>query len=154
MRWVFRYDVGIITFVQFIVMSLLSLVNSLNSIISTCFSQSGQCIENMIPSIILFILLCAWFAYIWVLGYTVQERRGRKLTALLIGSEFIIAMLALFSIKHHTDWFSLLTSAIDLIFALWVMLLASRIFLAGDRRVVSRRRIGRSRSRRPPTTGQ
>lgn len=152
----FRYEIGILTFVQFIALSFLSLANALNSIISTCFSSSGQCIENMIPSIILFILIAVWFAYIWILGYTVQERRGRKLTALLIGSEFAVAMVALFSVKHHTDWLSLVTSVIDLFLAVWVMLLAVRIFLAGDQRVVTRHRgVGRNRGRhRPPTIGQ
>ncbi len=154
MQW--KSEVGIITFVQFIVLALLSLANALNSIISTCFKASGQCIENMIPSIILFIMICAWFAYIWILGYTVQERRTRKLTALLVGSEFAVALLALFSVKHHNDWLSLWTSLIDLILAVWVMLLGVRIFLAGGGRVVSRHRVGRSRARhrRPPTASQ
>lgn len=146
---VFKYEVGIIAFVQFIVLSLLSLANALNSIISTCVSSSGQCVENMIPSIILFIITAAWFAFVWVIAYTVQDRRGRKITTALLGAEFAIAMIALFSIKHHTDWLSLTTSAIDLIFALWVMLLAARIWLAGDSRVVNRHRI-RSRARRHP----
>ncbi|HVX48044.1 MAG TPA: hypothetical protein VHA05_01675 [Candidatus Saccharimonadales bacterium] len=150
----FKYEVGIIAFAQFIILSLLSLANGLNSIISTCVSSRGQCVENMIPSIILFILTAAWFAVVWVLAYTVQERRGRKLTTVLLGAEFIIAMVALFSIMHHNDWLSLVTSAIDLLLALWVMLLAARIWLAGDSRVVSRRRIrSRARARRkPPTT--
>lgn len=155
MRW--QSEVSIITFIQFVLLALLSLANALNSIISTCFSSSGQCVENMIPSIILFIMICVWFAYIWVLGYTVQERRTRKLTALLIGSEFIIAVVALFSVKHHNDWLSLSTSLTDLLLALWVMFLAARIFLAGGGRVVTRHRVGRGRTRarrRPPTAGQ
>lgn len=152
MRW--KSEIGIITFIQFISLALLSLANALNSIISTCVSSSGQCIENMIPSIILFILISVWFAYIWILGYTVQERRTRKLTALLIGSEFAVAMVALFSVKHHNDWLSLWTSIIDLVLAIWVMLLAARVFLAGGGRVVSRHHVGRGRARRrrPPTT--
>lgn len=136
----FSYEVGIITFAQFILISLLSLANALNSIISTCVKTSGQCVENMIPSIILFIMICAWFAFVWILGYTVQERRGRKLSSILLGAEFAIAMIALFSIKHHTDWLSLGTSIIDLIFAVWVMVLAFRIFLAGNARIGSQRR--------------
>ena len=105
----------------------------------------------MIPSIILFIIITVWFAYIWILGYTVQERRGRKLSALLIGSEFAVAMIALFSVKHHTDWLSFGTSVIDLVLAAWVILLACRVFIAGDSRVVSRRHTGGRRRRRPPT---
>lgn len=149
----FKYEIGIITLVQFIALSLLSLANALNSIISTCVNSSGQCIENMIPSIILFILITVWFAYIWILGYTVQERRGRNLSALLIGSELLVALIALFSVKHHTDWLSFGTSVIDLVLAAWVILLACRVFIAGDSRVVSRRHVGGRRRRRPPTAG-
>ena len=145
----FKYDISIVAFVQFILMSLLSLANALNSILSTCFSSSGQCVENMIPSIILFIMTAAWFAFVWVLAYTVQDRRGRKLTTALLGAEAAIAMIALFSIHHHTDWLGLSTSALDLIFALWVILLAARIWLAGDSRVVNHHRVrSRARNRR------
>lgn len=146
----FKYEIGAVTLVQFIVLSLLSLANSLNSIISTCVRASGQCIENMIPSILLFILIAVWFAFIWVLGYTVQERRSRKLALLLAGAEFFVAIVALFSVKHHSDWLSLVTSAIDLALAVIVVLLALRIVRAGDSRVVARQR-GRRR-RRPTTT--
>lgn len=147
-----KYEISLVTLVQFIVMSLLSLANSLNSIIVTCVKESGTCIENMIPSIILFILIAIWFAFIWILGYTVQERRGRKLTAALIGAEGITALVALFSVKHHVDALSLVTSLIDLVLSSWVLLLATRIFIAGESRVVSRRHgRGRARNRRPPT---
>ena len=145
-----KYETGLVTLIQFIVMSLLSLANSVNSIIVTCVHESGQCIENMIPSIILFILIAAWFGFIWVLGYTVQDRRSRKLTAVLIGAEGATAMVALFSVKHHVDALSLGTSLVDLVLSLWVLLLAARIFLAGESRVVSHRGgRGRARRRRP-----
>lgn len=147
-----KYETGVVTLVQFIVISLLSLANSLNSIITTCVNDSGQCIENMIPSIILFMLIAGWFAFIWVLGYAVQDRRGRKLTATLICAEFAVAMVALFSVKHHVDALSLVTSIIDLVLAVLVILLAFRIFIAGSSRVVSRHRYS-GRQRRPPTTG-
>ncbi len=148
-----KYEISLVTLVQFIVMSLLSLANSLNSIVVTCVKESGTCIENMIPSIILFILIAVWFAFIWILGYTVQERRGRKLTAGLIAAEGITALVALFSVKHHVDALSMVTSLVDLVLSTWVILLALRIFLAGEKRVVSHRRIGRGNRarRRPPT---
>ncbi len=148
-----KYEIGLVVLVQFIIMSLLSLANSLNSIVVTCVKESGTCIENMIPSIILFILIAVWFGFIWILGYTVQERRGRKLTAGLIAAEGITALVALFSVKHHVDALSLVTSLVDLVLSTWVILLALRIFLAGEKRVVSHRRIGRGNRacRRPPT---
>jgi hypothetical protein len=146
----FRYETGIITLVQFIVLSLLSLVNSLNSIIGTCIHQSGQCVENMIPSILLFILIAFWFACVWVLGYAAQDRRSRKLAVALMGAEFLVAIVALFSIKHHSDWLSAVTSTIDLVFALWVMILAFRLFRSGGSRVVAHSRGAQRRRRRHP----
>jgi hypothetical protein len=149
----FRYETGIITLIQFIVLSLLSLINSLNSIIGTCIHSSGQCIENMIPSILLFILITIWFGIVWVLGYAVQERRSRKLAVALMGAEFAIAVIALFSVKHHSDWLSASTSAIDLFFALWVIFLALRLFRSGSGRVVAHSKGAQRRRRRhPPST--
>jgi hypothetical protein len=91
-----------------------------------------------------------------VLGYAVQERRSRKLTATLIGAEGITAIVALFSVKHHLDALSFATSLIDFVLSIWVLLLAARIFLAGESRVVAHRRgSGRARvRRRPPTADQ
>lgn len=139
-----KYEISLVTLIQFIVMSLLSLANSLNSIIVTCINESGSCVENMIPSIILFIMITIWFGFIWVLGYTVQERRGRKLTASLIAAEGMTALVALFSVKHHSDALSFGTSLVDLVLSSWVLILAARIFFAGEKRVVNRR--GRRRS--------
>jgi hypothetical protein len=146
----FRYETGIVTLIQFIVLSLLSLINSLNSIISTCVQSSGQCIENMIPSILLFILIAIWFACLWIVGYAAQDRRSRKLAVLLMGAEFMVAVVALFSIKHHSDWLSATTSAIDLAFALLVILLALRLFRSGGSRVVAHSRGAQRRRRRHP----
>lgn len=152
MDWMlFKYEIGIIAFVQFILLSFLSLANSVNSIVTTCVHENGNCIENMIPSIILFILIAVWFGFIWVFAYTVQERRSRRLAVLLMGAELAIAMVALFSIKHHNDWLSLVTSIIDLVLALWVILLAFRIAKAGVSRSGSRQR---QRRRRRPTVDQ
>jgi hypothetical protein len=149
----FRYETGIVTLIQFILLSLLSLANSLNSIISTCVQNSGQCIENMIPSILLFILITVWFAAVWILGYSAQENRSRWQACLLICAEFAIAVVALFSIKHHSDWLSATTSAIDLVFAVWVIFLAVRIASSSGGRVVARGRGAQRRRRRhPPTT--
>ncbi|HVV25504.1 MAG TPA: hypothetical protein VHC21_00520 [Candidatus Saccharimonadales bacterium] len=149
----FRYETGIVTLVQFIVLSLLSLANSLDSIISTCINHSSPCVENMIPSILLYILIAIWFAIVWILGYTAQERRTRKWAAILIVAEAVIALVALFSIKHNSGWLSMVTSSIDLVFALWVIVLAGRLFFSGGGRVVARGRTARARRRRhPPTT--
>jgi hypothetical protein len=107
----------------------------------------------MIPSILLYILIAIWFGIVWLIGYTAQERRTRGWVALLIAAEFAIAMVALFSIKHHSDWLSAATSTIDLIFAVWVIVLALNLFRSGGGRVVAHGRGAQRRRRRhPPTT--
>lgn len=141
------YQTAVATLIQFIVLSLLSLANSLNSIVTTCVKDSGHCIENMIPSIILFILTAMWFAFIWILGYTAQERRSRRLAQALIAAELLIAAVAFFSVKHHSDLLSMVTSLIDFVLAIWIITLAFRLMRAGGGRVVTRQR---SRSRRRP----
>ncbi len=149
----FRYETGVVTLVQFIVLSLLSLANSLNSIISTCINHSSPCVENMVPSILLFIIISVWFACIWVLGYAAQDRRSRKLAAAVIVAELLVTVIALFSVKHHADLLSAITSAIDLVFALLVIVLAIRIFFSGGGRVVAHSRGAQRRRRRhPPST--
>lgn len=149
----FRYETGAITLIQFIVMSLLNIANGLNSIVTTCHNTGRDCISNLIVSLIFFIIITAWFAFIWILGYTAQERRSKRLAQVLIVAEIGIAMVAYFNARHHTDWLSLATSVIDLILAVWVIFLAFRLMRAKGGRVVARQ-TGRRRRRRPPTTGQ
>ena len=75
----FKYETAVITLVQFIVLSLLGIANGLNSIVTTCHQNDGDCVSNTIVSLIFFLLTAGWFAFIWVLGYTAQDRRSRRL---------------------------------------------------------------------------
>ena len=149
----FRYETGIITLVQFILLSLLGIANGLNSIVTTCHNTGRDCISNLIVSLIFFIITTAWFAFIWILGYTAQERRSKRLAQVLIAAEAMIALIAYFNARHHTDWLSLGTSIIDLILAVWVITLAVRLMRSGGGRVVAPQHRGRRR-RRPPTAGR
>ena len=145
----FKYETGVITLVQFILLSLLGIANGLNSIVTTCHAAGNDCISNMIVSLIFFILTTAWFAFIWILGYTAQDRRSRRLAQVLIAAEAMIALIALFNARHHTDVLGLATSVIDLVLAVWVITLAFRLMRAGGARVVSH-----PRRRRRPTASQ
>lgn len=147
---IFRYGTGIIAFIQFVVMSLLGIANGLNSIVTTCHATGNDCISNMIVSLIFFILTTAWFAFIWILGYAAQDRRSKRLAQILIAAELFVALIALFNARHHTDWLGLATSVIDLVLALWVVLLAIRILRAKGGRVTARHPApsGRPRQRR------
>src|SRR5437667_5653526 len=115
------YETAIATIVQFIAITLLNVGTTTVSVISSCHGQNDQCTSNAIVSLIFFMLLAGWFAFIWVLGYAAQERRSRRLAQLLIVAEVLVAGVALFNAKHHTDPLSLITSIADLCLSLWVI---------------------------------
>jgi len=139
------YQTGIATFIQFVSLSLLNIANGANSVVATCRHDSTNCISNLIVSLIFFMLTVAWFAAVWLLGYTAQDRRSKRLAQLLIAAEGFIALIALFNAKHHTDLIGLGTSLIDLALALWIIVLAFRLMRAGSNRVVARQRVRRRR---------
>jgi len=141
------YQTGIATFIQFVTLSFLNIANGANSVVTTCRHDSTSCISNLIVSLIFFMLTVAWFAAVWLLGYTAQERRSRRLAQLLIAAEAFIALIAFFNARHHTDLLSLGTSLIDLALAFWIIFLAFRLMRAGGNRVVTRGRRSRSRRR-------
>lgn len=141
------YETAIATLIQFVTLTLLNVANGLNSVISTCHSSGSDCISNMIVSLIFFLLTAAWFAFVWVLGYSAQERRSRRLAQLLIAAEALIALVAFFNAKHHTDWLSLATSIIDLGLSLWIITLAWRLMKSGGGRVVTQKSRPRQRPR-------
>ncbi len=135
-----KYHTAIATFIQFITLSLLNIANGLNSIVTTCRTTETDCVSNSLVSVIFFILATGWFAFIWVLGYLAQERRSKRLAQALIAAEGLIALIAYFNARHHTDWLSLATSLIDLLLAIWIIILAFRLMRAGGGRITSRKR--------------
>lgn len=138
------YQTGVATLIQFITASLLSFANQVNSSVTTC--RAGEdCIVNILLAIMFFVLTALWFGAVWVLGYFAQERRSRKLAFLLIGAESLIALIALFNAQHYTDALGLATSVIDLILALWIIILALRLMRSGGKRITTSQR---SRQRR------
>ncbi len=139
------YQTAIACLIQFIILSFLGIANGLNSVVTTCRHTGSDCVSNLIVSIIFFILTAAWFAAIWLLGYLAQERRSRRLAQLLIMAEVLIALIALFNARHHTDLLSLLTSLIDLALAIWIVTLAFRLMRSGGGRVVTKQRARRRR---------
>lgn len=147
---IFRYQVSIIALIQFITISFLGIANAVYSIVSKCIGRE-ECISNALVSIIYFILVAIWFGFIWVLAYTAQERRfSKKINILVILSliffEIIIALVSLVNAKGHQDKLGLVTSIIDLAFALWVIILAT-ILLFNLIRTHEGRRIVRARRR-------
>lgn len=144
----FKYETAVATLIQFITLSLLGIANGLNSVVTTCHKSGSDCISNLIVSIIFFILTALWFGCVWLLGYTTQHKRSKRLAQLLICAEALIALVAFFNAHHHTDILSLLTSLIDLLLAVWIITLAYRLMRAGGGRVVTKHRgVNRSRAR-------
>jgi hypothetical protein len=140
------YETGTATLVQFILLSFLNMANGANSVVTTCRKEGGgDCISNLLVSIIFFMLVVAWFGFVWVLGYAVQERRSKLLALGLIGAEILIIGVAYINIHGHTDALSLVTSVIDIILAVIIIFLSLRIVWAGDSRIVSHRRVRRRR---------
>ncbi len=143
------YQTAVATLIQFITLSFLGIANGLNSIVSTCRHDGTDCINNVIVSIIFFILTVMWFGAVWILGTLAQERRSKRLAILLIGAEAFIAMIAYFNARHHTDILGLGTSLIDLVLALWIITLAFRIIRSKGERITTS---GKRRRRRHTTS--
>jgi len=136
----FKYETGIATFIQFVTLVLLNVVTGTVSTVSACRTDSGGCIGDLLLALIFFLLITGWFACVWMLGYAAQEFRSRRLAYLLIGAEVLIAMVALFNARHHTDIASLITSLVDFALAVWVITLAYRLARADGGRVVKKQR--------------
>ncbi len=140
-----KFETGTATLVQFIALSLLGILNALNSIISTCHSSADECVTNAMLSTMFFMITVFFFAVIWVLGYTVQDRRSKRLAQLLIMVELLIMIVALFNARHHTDILSLFTSVLDFGLAVWVIVSAAVLIKYGGKRVVTHRQRPRKR---------
>jgi len=135
-----KYQTAIATLIQFVTLTLLNVATGTVSVISTCHDGNGDCVSNLLVSLIFFLLVALWFGFVWVLGYTAQERRSKRLAQILILAEALIALVALFNVKHHTDPLSLITSVIDLGLSIWVVTLAYRLIKAGGSRIVTKQR--------------
>lgn len=144
LRMKLTYETATATLIQFIVLGLLNIANGLDSIVTTCHHSGGDCVSNVFSSLIFYILTVGWFGMVLVLGYIAQERRSRRLAQLLIATEGLISLIALFDIKlnlkYHSGILSLVTSLIDLALAIWVITLAYRLMRAGGKRITSRKR--------------
>jgi hypothetical protein len=135
-----KYQTAIATLIQFVSLTLLNVANGAVSVVSQCHSGSTNCVSNLLSSLVFFLLISIWFGCVWILGFTAQDRRSKRLAQLLILIETMIAIVALFNAKHHTDPLSLITSLIDFGLSIWVITLAHRLIKADGGRVVSRQR--------------
>ena len=141
-----KYETAVATLIQFVVLTILNIATGLDSVIKTWRTDRPNFVSNLIVSLVFFLLMAMWFGFIWILGYAAQERRSKHLARLLIAAEALIALVALFSVKHHNSVISLVTSVIDLTLALWIITLAYRLSKADGGRIMPK---NRGRQRRP-----
>ena len=143
-----NYHTGIATLVQLFVMTLLILVNGVESVASSCTSDSGNCTDAIFVSVVFFIVTGLWFGGIWVLGFAAQDRRSRKLAYLLIVTELAVILVASFNARNYPNALSLVTSLVDIALAAWVIILAFKLSRAGGGRIMPGKRGRQHRSHR------
>jgi hypothetical protein len=135
------YQTGIATLIQFILLSFLTLASQLASVVTTCHTDGGNCIGNLITSTILYLLVAIVFGSIWLIGLGAQHRRSKRLALLLVCIEGMIALVALFSLKlslhGHKNIFGIIASFSILALAVWTITLAFRLMRSGGGRVVT-----------------
>jgi len=135
-----RYETGIATLIQFVTMTILNVGTGFVAIITGCRGGVSNCVVSAFTSVVFFMLIALWFGIVWGLGFMAQQRRSKHLAQLLICAEAMIALVALFNAKHHTDPLGLVTSLVDFALAIWVMYLAFRLIRANGARIVSNSR--------------
>ncbi len=140
------YQTGIATLIQLGIMTLLNVLNGFHSAIQQCVTtDANNCIESIILSMLYFMVITAWFAFIWILGAAAQDRRSRRMAIILLGAEGLVLLVALFNAHNHNDLLGLFTSLVDAALAAWVAVLATRLILSGGGRVTASQRSRRRR---------
>jgi hypothetical protein len=145
------YETGTATLVQFIVLGLLNIADALQSIIATCTHSGGDCVSNLLSSIIFYFLIVIWFGIILMIGFGAQQSRNKRLAVMLILAELAVVVVAAYNIKldhfgFHNGILSFVTSIIDIILCGWVIKIAFHLITAKGGRVVKRQRRSRSKA--------
>lgn len=141
-----KYQTGVTTLAQFLTMTFLNLISMLASSIHSCVKSGSECVGDVTINLLYFLVLAAWFGFIWVLGYSAQDRRSKRIAQVLILAEGIIFLAALLDAKHFPNVLGLLTSLLDMFFAVWTITLAWRLIKSGGARVVASTRPRKARS--------
>ncbi len=134
-----RYETGIAAMIQFMVISLLNLVNAIVNSINSCRdADTYSCVSGIGIDMLYVLVVAGWFGFVWVLAYAAQERRDHRLATILIGAEGMILAVALFNAKHFPDILGLIISVVDAALAIWVIWLAVKILRAKGGRITTR----------------
>jgi hypothetical protein len=149
------HQTGIATLIQLVALSLFAIISQAFSVVTTCRQDGGDCINNLIISVVFYMLVAVVFGGIWVIGMFAQDSRNKWLARLLICIEAVIAAVSLFTVKiglhgGHVNLPGLLASLTIAAIALWTVTLAYRLMKHEDRRIAAS---GRRRRRRHSVSG-
>lgn len=136
-----KYETGIATSIQFIVVTFFNIINGIASSINQCTNGNNDCVGNIVLSLLYFLVISIWFGGLWLAGFAAQDRRSKRISQILIAGELMVLLVSLFDLTHHNpSAMGKITSFVDAILAFWVTLLAFRLMTAKGGRVRPRNR--------------
>jgi hypothetical protein len=145
----FTYQTATATMIQFISLTILGVPNAIVSVVGVCRTDSSNCVSNGLVSLVFFLLTALWFGFIFFLGYTAEHRRSRRFAFILIGCEFITLMAdGYINFPRDSNFLSKGTSLLDSLLSIWIIYLAIRLFIAGNKRIVKKPLTSRVRNRK------
>lgn len=137
-----KYETGIATSIQFVVVTILNLIDGATSSVTQCSSGSGNCFGDIALALVYFVLISICFGVLWLVGFAAQDRRSKRIALFLIGGEGLVLLISLYNLTHHTtSLVNRVTSFADLVLSVWIAFLALRIIRAKGGRVRTRHRV-------------
>lgn len=131
-----KYETGIATTAQLIVVTVFNIINGTASSIDQCTNNSGNCVSNIVLSLLYFMVLSVGFVALWLIGMAAQDKRSKRLAQLLILGEFVVAGISIFDLTHQDPSITgRISSFVDGVFSVWIIILAIRLLRAKGGRV-------------------
>jgi hypothetical protein len=133
-----RYETGTATLVQFLIIMLLGFIGGIVGVVQQCHgSDIASCVQGSVVTLAYVLILAGWFGFIAMLGYAAQDQRSHRLAKVLMATELLVLLIALFNAKHYPNILGLITSLTDAALAAWVILLAFRLNQAKGGRITA-----------------
>ena len=135
-----KYETGVAATIQFIIISVLNVIDHISSSINQCLHGRGGCALDIVGNIVLFMIITVWFGALWLAGFAAQDRRSRRIAQFLILAEGLVFLYGLYETTRHTSILGTVIGLADLITSAYVAWLAFRLMRAKGGRVRTRRR--------------
>lgn len=140
MAFKLKYETGIATSIQFVVLTFLNFLDGTVSSVSQCTKSSGgSCFGDIVLAMLYFLVISICFAALWLAGFAAQDRRSKRIALVLIAGEGMAFLVAVYNLTHRNP--SLIgkaASLIDLVLSVWVAYLAFRLVRAKGGRIRAR----------------